>query len=262
MIDHLKSFLDLIQQSISQHIFVKLSLSKYRGSEESLKNIYIKKVILKNGDKLSFTYRYQTKDVVKNYSFDEAYFFITKYIEVDQFQIANLFTLDMDYRTEYTKTQAWIMMPSKPTFSALPSSAHDNPKIKVIPSKDNPYLHALKITDAQGKVYAHAQDKYKQINHYIEVLSTLLKSLTHIDLIKIVDMGAGKGYLTFALYDYLHHVLHRPVEITGVEVRKDLVDLCNRVAKESHFAQLRFECDGKYSLSLQRTLQKSSEYYQ
>ena len=97
------------------------------------------------------------------------------------------------------------------------------------------------ITDAQGNVYKNAQDKYKQINHYIEILSSLLKNLPERAVTNIVDMGAGKGYLTFALYDYRNNVLGKPAQVTGVEFRKDLVELCNDIAKKSGFDDLHFE---------------------
>ena len=54
-------------------------------------------------------------------------------------------------------------------------------------------------------------------------------------------MGAGKGYLTFALYDYLTNVLNKPSNIIGVEYRQDLVDLCNKIAQNANFNNLHFE---------------------
>jgi len=53
-------------------------------------------------------------------------------------------------------------------------------------------------------------------------------------------MGSGKGYLTFALYDYLTNSLEMNTEITGVEYRRDLVDLCNDISAKSAFTQLKF----------------------
>src|SRR5690606_13742036 len=80
-----------------------------------------------------------------------------------------------------------------------------------------------------------------QINHYIELLSSSLAGLPSKEKQKVVDMGAGKGYLTFALYDYLRNSLGKQVEVVGIEYRKDLVDFCNQVAQDSGFDALRFE---------------------
>ena len=58
--------------------------------------------------------------------------------------------------------------------------------------------------------------------------------------IRIVDMGSGKGYLTFALYHYLHEVLGKEVTLIGVELRTELVDFCNEKAKICGYKGLAF----------------------
>jgi hypothetical protein len=68
---HQEQFISSLQKSLNDNTFVKLSLANYKGSIEALKNCYVKKTIIKQEDKLSFTYRYQTKDIVKNFSIKE-----------------------------------------------------------------------------------------------------------------------------------------------------------------------------------------------
>ncbi|WP_449437628.1 class I SAM-dependent methyltransferase [Pedobacter steynii] len=102
-------------------------------------------------------------------------------------------------------------------------------------------MQDLKITDQEGNVFKNSQDKYKQINQYIEILSSLIKEISNARIRNVVDMGSGKGYLTFALYDYLHNVLNLSVNMVGVEFREDLVQLCNGIAEKASFNQLRFE---------------------
>jgi SAM-dependent methyltransferase len=110
----------------------------------------------------------------------------------------------------------------------------------LIHAEGKSYLHQLKITDEKGAVNNNSQDKYKQINHYVELLSPLIKNLPKHEVIKVADMGAGKGYLTFALYDYLTNVLNLKSQVTGVEYRNDLVELCNSISKKSIFNGLTF----------------------
>src|SRR5690606_31096186 len=83
-------------------------------------------------------------------------------------------------------------------------------------------------------------DKYKQINHYIEILSPQLNHLDKQNSFHVADMGSGKGYLTFALYDYLKNTLHTPAKVTGVEYRADMVALCNTIADQNNFEDLSF----------------------
>ena len=86
-----------------------------------------------------------------------------------------------------------------------------------------------------------AQDKYRQINHYIEIIDGIVKDLQLQAPLHIADMGSGKGYLTFALYDYLHNKLQVPATITGVELRPELVATCNAIAAKAGYSQLHFQ---------------------
>ncbi len=227
-------------ERISKESFVKITMSAYKGKDE-LKNIYIKPVLIKALPKLSFTYRYKTKDIVKNYNIEEALTQIDLYFGSKQFNIINLFSLEYDEELSVNKQGISNFIRRNPSQKNLLSAEHDKEKQRKISSNEKPYLHALQITDASGKVYKNAQDKYKQINHYIEILSSTLNVFPDDKMIHVADMGSGKGYLTFALYDYLNQALHKQATITGVEYRQDMVDLCNQIAKDAHFDNLHFE---------------------
>ena len=229
-----------VQQCLDDNTFVKLSLGNYRGREENLKNIYVKRISIKNEEKLSFTYRYKTRDIVKNYSFAEALKTISDLMD-EQFYVATLFSTTYDLSFENFYDKKIVLRKNAPINQSVPSLEHDRNKNRLIGTNEKPYLTELKITDQNGKVLANSQDKYKQINHYIEILSSLIKEMPKSENLKVVDMGSGKGYLTFALYDYLNQILKKSAQITGVEFRPELVDLCNRIAKKSGFENLDFK---------------------
>ena len=239
-VEHKKQFIDTLNESLSRNTFVKISLGNYKGNEPELKNIYIKKVLIKREDKLSFTYRYQTRDVVKNYSMVEGTALLGGLLEPTGFRVATLFTTEFDLHYEYFSATKIVVKKRAASTHILPSLSHDKEKNRLIEPKGKHYLTELRITDDAGNVYKATQDKYRQINHYVELLSPLLKELPVRDVIKVVDMGAGKGYLTFALYDYLINALKLQASVTGVEYRQDLVDLCNEIAKKSAFDDLIF----------------------
>ena len=83
-------------------------------------------------------------------------------------------------------------------------------------------------------------DKFKQINKYVEIFDSLINDVNLPEQISIADMGSGKGYLTFAIYDYLINKTKFIPTVTGIEFRKDLVDSCNIIAKKSSFDKLTF----------------------
>jgi SAM-dependent methyltransferase len=236
---HLQQFQTQLSESISSNIFLKVSLGNYQGNEKELKNIYVRKVKIKRADMLSFTYRYKTRDIFKNFQIAEGIALIFHLVSND-FKIATLFTTEKEVVLEHGKKQLISLRERLVNSNLKPSLSHDKEKKRLIQPAGKPYLEALRITDHEGKVFKNAQDKYRQINQYIEILSSLIKELPVGSIKNVVDMGSGKGYLTFALYDYLHHVLKLDAKVTGVEFREDLVALCNDIAHKSEFNKLEF----------------------
>ena len=98
----------------------------------------------------------------------------------------------------------------------------------------------LGITDEKGQIIPSMARKWKQINKFIEIFSNAIEQITPQDrALHVVDFGSGKGYLTFAMYDYLLKQGLQP-KITGVELRDNLVEFCQKVADKNHFDQLEF----------------------
>jgi len=235
-----QDYISALKLSLHENTFVKFSLGKYKGTTENLKNCYVKKIQIKHEDKLSVTYRYQTKDIVKNYSIEEGISLINDFLEHNDFRQSTLFTVEFNLAFEHQFNNNISIKKTQATQTQLLPLQHNVEKKRLIIAEGSTYLHQLKITDEKGHVIHSAQDKYKQINHYIDILSPLIKSLPQKDLLSVVDMGSGKGYLTFALYDYLMNALKLKSVVTGVEYRKDMVELCNDIAKKSSFNDLHF----------------------
>lgn len=235
-----EQFISSLSGSILDNTFIKISLGNYKGSEQELRNIYVKRILIKRIENLSFTYRHKTRDIVKNYSIDEGIKLIQEGIE-NGFKIATLFTNEFNLILEQFNNQKFTTRKTNSSSKKSEISLdHDHAKKRLIESEGKKYLHELKITDAEGNVYKNAQDKYKQINHYVEILSSLIKEIPNDKLKKVVDMGSGKGYLTFALYDYLTNVLNLETTVTGVEFRPDMVELCNNIAQKTGYKNLNF----------------------
>lgn len=236
--DHRRDFCTAFDAALNEGTFIKLTLGHYKGGDETLKSISIKKVLIKREEKLSVTYRHKTRDIVKNYTIAEGRNFVAQWVGEDFFT-ATLFTTAYDLVYDRNNKKSPLRQ-AAPSQTERPSLAHDRSKARLIAAGTRPWLHALGITDANGKVLNASQDKYRQINRYIEILRPLLDDLPAGAPLKIVDMGSGKGYLTFALYDYLA-ASGLDAEVTGIEYRRDLVELCNSIATESGMAGLRFQ---------------------
>jgi hypothetical protein len=84
--------------------------------------------------------------------------------------------------------------------------------------------------------------KWKQINKFLEVFAAALQGsrLAQLPSVHVMDFGAGKGYLTFAVHEYLRAALQRDAQVTGVELRGDLVQLCESAARRLSLDGLQF----------------------
>lgn len=234
----LASFFNQLEQSFKAGTFVKVTLSKPAYKSDGLLNVYIREVTIKGEQQFSFTYRNRTNDQVKNYPLKAAQLEMNKLLS-GKFRIANLFTLNEDVTVQISKKGKIAYRTQAPSFKHKPSLDHDKEKEKrAIAGK---WLQLLGICDVDGKVIPKMADKYRQINKYLEVIEGLLKNTKLPSKVKVVDMGSGKGYLTFALYDYLVNRTKLDVDITGIELRKELVDFCNQTAKDCGFDHLNFQ---------------------
>lgn len=228
--------LEKFRQSLEAGAFLKLTLSGYRGAEAGLRNLYARPVELREGHRLSFVWHYATRDVTKNFPPEEAATQFAQALE-SGFRHAHLFTLTGDWRWD----AGGKLKASRPTFTQAPSPEHDRTKIRATPIAGAAYLHGLGLANAAGEPRPGAADKLRQIERFVELIGHLAEGieLPQGRPLRVLDLGAGKGYLTFALTDFLRHRAI-PAEVTGIEQRPELVDLTNRVAREAGFAELRF----------------------
>ena len=234
----LEIILDKIKNAFEQNTLLKITLGNKIEKISTLKNVFIKPVKIKNELMLSFVYRHNTNDVTKNYSVEDAL------KEMQNLTANNFYNIDIYDTTEtiYYSTdknnKETISTKQTTTEIVSPTLLHNKEKQRIIKT-DAMYLQALGITTTEGAVKAAMQHKYKQINRYVEIIEGILKTENFSDNFSVVDMGSGKGYLTFALYEYLQNK-NKNIKITGVELRPDLIVKCNNIAAQSNFTNLHF----------------------
>jgi SAM-dependent methyltransferase len=232
--DRIEELLSAVKTSFADGSLVRLKLGGYHGGEADLKSVEIKKITLKAGDRFSFTYRYKTRDIIKNFIQPEALALVRSGLR-DEFRSAQLATTAFDINFERNGDKIRLKR-SEVSGRQAPSTDHNRAKNRPLAETNKPYLHALGITGKDGQVRNDAQDKFRQINKMVEIFAPLIQAIS-ADKPRIIDMGAGKGYLDFALYDYLGG----KAEIIGVEMRPKLVEDGNATAAASGFADLSFQ---------------------
>jgi len=232
-------FFDRLNTFIGTRELVKLVISNQRDHASELKSIIVTIVEIKIGIRLNFVYRYKTKDITKNYAFDQAVPILKKSLE-DEFLNADLFSTVETIQLTLAGRGKVKMKTTRPILQPAGSFSHDHIKERVIATEQNIYLRELGILNANFEVRREMSDKFQQINRYIELIGPAIRELSLPITFHVADMGSGKGYLTFALYDFLTGQLLKTPVMTGVESRDELVILCNEIAEKSGFINLRF----------------------
>lgn len=223
-------FLTLLSKSLEAGSFVRLVMSSYRGSEPGLQRVIARRLAVRGEDCLSCTWRYQSRDVVKNLPVQDAVALVDEALGTT-FGNAHLHTTTREIQLALSRKGKYSLRTARAEVAASPSGSHDREKQRHL-DLDRPFLVALGITDADHRLVPSMARKWKQINKFIEVLDHALaeSGLRDADRVRVADFGCGKGYLTFAVHDYLSNTLSLQAEVTGVELRADLVQMCSDAA--------------------------------
>ena len=104
-----------------------------------------------------------------------------------------------------------------------------------------PFLVDLNVMSRQGVIIKQKYDKFKQINRFLEFIRDIKNELPKDREISIIDFGCGKSYLTFAVYYYLHDLCGLHVRITGLDLKADVIEKCNRLSNEYGYDKLIFK---------------------
>ncbi len=119
---------------------------------------------------------------------------------------------------------------------------HNGRKNYIIPEGDPcDFLIELGVMNSEGTVFKSKYDKFRQINKYLETVAPCIAQLKTDKPIRIVDFGCGKAYLTFALYHYIVNVLKLKTVMTGLDLKDDVIEFCNKTAKKLGYDSLNFE---------------------
>ena len=124
----------------------------------------------------------------------------------------------------------------------LQALAHNRTKHYILEEgKPVDFLVGLGVQTLDGRVTRARFDKFRQINRYLEFIEDVIDELPKDRTIRIIDFGCGKSYLTFAMYYYLHELQHRDIQVTGLDLKTDVIQHCNELAEKLGYDRLKFE---------------------
>ena len=219
----------------------RLILAKHQGNPADLVRLTVRPLVLRDRPHLSFVYSHATRDITHNHPLAEGLLKLREMIG-PAFRHAHLLAAGEDLELRFNKKGQASLRRQTNARDALAPQGHDREKHRHL-GLQTPFLAALGVTTASGELVPAMARKFRQIDKFVEVLDHALQAspLKAQARIRVADFGSGKGYLTFAVHHHLRHTLGREAEVSGVELRPDLVQLCNEAAQRLGLAGLHFE---------------------
>ena len=235
----LTEFIDKLRSAIKKRTYVKLLLTKRVLGNQDLNKIVVRYVELSGKPNLQFVYKYDRNDEAKNFTIEDGIVQLQSIIG-NNFLDNILYTTKEDLNLRYNNKNEGKIIKTKPTFTEAADGSHDEAKKRLLNTKKSVYFKSLGITDQKGEIIPSMNAKYKQVEKFVEIIDTLADNVKDCSPVKIADMGCGKGYLTFATYDYLTNTRELTVDMKGVETQENLVKFCNNIAQKATFGGLEF----------------------
>ncbi len=213
----------------------KLTLGGPNGADPTLRGLTARPIVLRGAPRIQLVFRHDKRDITHNRSPAEAFGEVEALVGTT-FRTAHLFTPDVTLQLD-TKIDRLSEGPP----SSTGSTTKDVNRVKQrVTGLDTRWLEALGVTRPDGQPREGMGGKLKQIHRFVEILSHLLADVPRGGPLRLVDLGCGKGYLTFAAYEWLTGAGWPEATVHGIELRPALVDTCNRVAAETGFRGLSF----------------------
>lgn len=230
---------DKIEKYFRQEIVRVVISNLKKGAECEYSKVTIKPYNSSKG--IMYQFEYTVKNQVKHRNVEE-------YNLVDEIGLLleNYFTQCMVYGTESDyhincygdKVKAKTMAATK----KIAIGGHNKKKRYILNEDEHiDFLVYLGVMTKDGKVVNSKYNKFRQINKYLELIKPSIDMLPKDRPLKIVDFGCGKAYLTFALYYYVVKILNMQAEITGLDLKEEVIDYCNKVARELGYDSLEFQ---------------------
>lgn len=218
---------------LQQELPIKLVISNPNRESE------YRKVLIEKIKDIYHISKYTEKQVFnENISLDKLSAVLEDFLNL--FKQINAFTKEYEYQIKLSKKGKVFMSKSKAQNHIAERKMQNKSKSRILAEGEViPPLVDMGIFTQDGKIVSSMSDKYRQINRFIEIIDDELQDYSKKD-ITIVDFGCGKSYLTFILYYYLTVIRKLDVNMVGLDLKKEVIESCNRSAQKYGYENLHF----------------------
>lgn len=230
-------------ENIKEDKFIKIVFSDKQDGD--FNKIIIKPLSLKTGKNIQIESFKDNKAFHKNIElniFQEIENILKEYIKNFKQILLQIESLDISFMK---KKENFVKKENKNNLIKNFNEHNKKKQYILNEGNKNDFLIELGLMSAEGKILKSSYNKFKQINKYLEFIDDVVEELKTKNLIdnhiNVLDFGCGKSYLTFALYYYLkNYRKDLSFSIVGLDLKKDVIEFCNKLAKKLNYENLEF----------------------
>jgi SAM-dependent methyltransferase len=248
----MEKYTNLLFSLIENNSIERIVFSNSRLKSNAINRVNIRPINIKNVLLYQLEYHSINKVFHKNLNGLEFLEEAKRLIEFD-FKQANIFTEEIEYQVfagslNAVKIKRIVSDKTKHSIHSISAKlaksnlTHNQGKNHILPENEPcDFLVHLGVMRDDGSVNKSFYNKFRQINRFLEIVEDVVSELPKDRKLTIVDFGCGKAYLTFALYYYLYIKNNYDVEIVGLDLKEDVIEFCNKTAKELKYNNLKFQ---------------------
>jgi len=233
-----------LYQSINEENLIMWIVSNPRLKSQPIKKVVIRPVLISNQLMYQVEKFTEKQAFHENIEMDGLLLVVEKLMAENPFKQFDVFTEKHDYQCLINKKGDMAIKSNLPTKQSVSLSHNIKKQYILEEGTPIPFLIALGIMTATGKVIDKKYNKFRQINRFVEMIDDIIDNFDGAvsgETIHIIDFGSGKSYLTFALYHYLVFIKKRVVKITGLDLKADVIADCNDLKDQLGYKDLKFK---------------------
>ncbi len=229
-----------IETLVASDQFLQATISQPRMKSQPTKRIRLKPVELRGTRVIQF--EYQEERILSHDNIERTDLRTPLRDALENFRQIHLETTEVIVHVQISKKYK-VFYQTKPQQGAKQIDLSHNRQKNYILKEGTvyPFLVELDVQTSDGRIKAAKRAKFRQINRFLEMIDDTIPHLPTERTIRIIDFGSGKSYLTFALYHYLKIEKNLNIEVTGLDLKKEVIEHCQQLSDALAYDSLSFE---------------------
>jgi SAM-dependent methyltransferase len=234
-----QEMLEQLSKLINDRQLITATISQPRAKSNEVKRVKLKPVEIKDVYHIQFEYQYERVLKHENVELEDASGRLDDLLQ--KFRQVQAEFQEEKVHVQLSKKFKVLWKSDRVSSKKVANLSHNRKKNYLLDEDTSyPFLVRLGVQTPDGKVKKQKHDKFRQINRFVEFIDDALDHLPKDRPVRILDFGSGKSYLTFALYHYLRIEKGLDIRVTGLDLKKEVIEECQQIAADLQYGQLEF----------------------